>query len=198
VLGVLTLGLAAVTAGVLVAVRLASEGTTPSTTVILASTSLVIGLGLLVGTFAGRARWLVLPGVLLLLLTSASSAAHRLDGPRGDRTYAPTSVSQVQSSYEWGAGRLTVDLTQVQGDPDLTVAVDLGAGSLRVVVPEDARILGTARAGVGSVRVDGIDEADGFGNDVDLGATASAPTSADQTITLDLRVGLGEVVISRA
>ena len=169
-------------------------------TTILASTTLVLGLGLLVGTFAGRARWLVVPGVVLLLATAASGAVDRFDGPRGDRTFIPQTAAEVQSTYEWGAGQIVVDLTEVQGNPDLTVSVDLGAGSLRVIVPEGATVAGTADVGIGQVRTSDGSEYDGFGNHADLAdtPTGAASTTTDQTITLDLEVGVGEVVVSHA
>ncbi len=199
-LGVLTLGLAALTAGILVAVRLADDTDTPSVTTILAATTLVLGLGLLVGTFVGRARWLVIPAVLLLLATSASGAVDRFDGPRGSRTLTPTTATEVQGTYQWGAGKLVLDLTQVEGDPDLTISVDLGAGSLRVVVPEGAVVTGTAHVGIGEITTSDGSLYDGFDNDAQLDDSprpGDAPVS-DQTITLDLEVGVGEVVVSRA
>ncbi len=205
-LGILTLGVTALTVGLLVAVRMVNDNGTPSSVTVLASGTLVIGLGLLVGTFLGRARWLVIPGVLLLLLTAAAGVVDRidgldgLDGPKGSRTFTPQTALEVQSTYDWGVGELVLDLTEVAGNPDLAVSVDLGIGSLRVVVPDGATIAGTADVGLGSVvTVDGS-EYDGFDAQADLAdspATRDRPAS-DQTITLDLEVGLGEVVVSRA
>ncbi len=202
-LGVLTLGLAALTAGVLVAVRMVNDTGAPTTTAILAATTLTLGLGLLVGTFVGRARWLVIPGVLLLMATATSGVVARFDGfngfdgPRGSRTFTPQTSEQVLPTYEWGAGEVVLDLTQVAGDPDLTVAFDLGAGSLTVLVPRDAAITGTAEAGLGTVQVDGVDGVDGVGLTVDLTDSPDG-ASASQTINLDLTVGIGEVVVNRA
>ena len=100
-------------------------------------------------------------------------------------------------TYEWGAGEVVLDLTQVAGDPDLTVAFDLGVGSLTVLVPRDAAISGTAEAGLGTVQVDGVDGVDGVGPTVDLTDSPDG-ASASQTINLDLTVGIGEVVVNRA
>ncbi len=204
-LGILSLGAAAVVGGVLTAIRLASSDSTPSTTTILAGTTLVLGLGLLLGTFVGRARWLVIPGVALLLLTSASGALHRWDGPTGRQTIQPQSISEVASSYEWRAGELVLDLTDVSGDPDLTIAADLGVGSLRVIVPRNAELAGAAHVRLGSIRTSDGAEYDGWNNLADLedapvGAapSRSKPSVTAQTITLDLTVGIGEVVVSRA
>jgi hypothetical protein len=200
---VLTLGLAALTAGVLVAVRMVNDSGSPTTTAILAATTLVVGLGLLVGTFVGRARWLVIPGVLLLTATATSGVVARFDGfngfdgPRGSRTFTPQTSGEVLPTYEWGAGEVVLDLTQVAGDPDLTVAFDLGAGSLTVLVPSDAAITGTAEAGLGTVQVAGVDGVDGVGPTVDLTDSPDG-ASASQTINLDLTVGIGEVVVNRA
>ncbi len=201
-LGVLTLGAAAVTAGVLVAVRFAGDSTAPSWVTILASTTLVLGLGLLVGTFLGRARWLVIPGIVLLLATASAGVVDRFDGPTGTRTLTPQTLAEVPATYTWGAGELVVDLTEVAGAPDLSLSLDLGVGSLRVIVPDDATLIGSADVRLGSIRTPDGTEYDGFDSSADLGADSSARpspgTGDDQMITLDLEVGLGEVVVSRA
>lgn len=198
-LGILSLGAAAVASGVLFAVRLASSTNQPSTTTILATSTLVLGVGLLIGTFFGRARWLVIPGIALLLLTSASGALHRWDGPTGSQTIQPLTSTEVAASYQWRAGELVLDLTKVSGDPNLRVTADLGVGSLRVIVPRDAKV-----AGVAEVRLGTITTADGTqlagwqrANLADSPQLKTAKPS-DQTITLDLTVGIGEVVVNRA
>jgi hypothetical protein len=73
-LGLLALGVTALTGGALIAWRLFDGSGEPSWTVVFASTTLVVGTFLLIGTFFGRARWLIIPGILLLLATSAASA----------------------------------------------------------------------------------------------------------------------------
>ena len=93
-----------------------------------------------------------------------------------------------------------LDLTQVEGDPDLTVSVDLGVGSLRVIVPEGAVVIGTADVGIGEITSSDGSMYDGFDNHAQLDdspAPGDLPAS-DQTITLDLEVGVGEVVVTRA
>ena len=69
-----------------------------------------------------------------------------------------------------------------------------------MIVPEGAAVVGKAEVGIGTVRASDGTEYDGFGNEADLADTPrdrGTPPS-DQTITLDLQVGVGEVVVSHA
>ena len=169
-------------------------------TTILAATTLVIGAGLLVGTFMGRARWLVVPVCCCCSRRPPRRAVDRFDGPRGDKTFVPKSAAAIPATYEWGAGEIVIDLTQVQGDPDLTVAVNLGAGSLRVIVPEGAAVVGKATVGIGRSGRRTARSTTGSATrptSQTFRSTAGTPPS-DQTITLDLEVGIGEVVVSHA
>jgi phage shock protein PspC (stress-responsive transcriptional regulator) len=200
VLGLLTLSVAAVAVGVLALVDLA--GASVAASAYLALPLAVVGLGLVVGGWRGRARGLVAAGVVLALLLAAVSvveaaaASDRWDEAFADRVVAPTSAAGLDGRVvEQGVGDLTYDLSGVSlpaGETDLTLRV--GAGSLTVVVPDDATVELDAEVGLG--------ELSAFGS-----ATEGAGISRSQrdpgaagagTLLLDVQVGLGTVEVDRA
>jgi phage shock protein PspC (stress-responsive transcriptional regulator) len=200
-LGRLTIGLALVTVGVLWILEI-SDAVSLGVGRILAAGLLVLGLGLLVGAVAGRARWLILPAALLtpvvLLATVLAPLTWadvdvRTDGV-GERIERPASVAEAQAGYQLGAGSLRLDLTGLALD-DLEaagttrVAVQVGAGEVVVDLPDDVNVTATARAGAGEVTLFGT-EGSGLGvtRTEEMSAGADAPT-----VELDVQVGFGTV-----
>lgn len=132
---------------------------------------LVVGLGLVVGAWVGRARWLAVPALVFLLPgLVAASVIHELDVPFqagiGERSFGTTAPADVDELYELGLGELTVDLGALDlGAPGRDVrrvetAARIGVGQLTVVVPDDVTVevawdvaggevdlLGTSRSG---------------------------------------------------
>lgn len=163
VLGRVTVGATLVVLGVLAGLdRAGALEMTARDTVAVAL--LVIGLGLVVGTWYGRARWLAIPGALLLLPgLVVSSAVHELDVPLdagvGQRSYGTTAVAELEPLYELGVGELQLDLGELdlQGGEAATTA-RVGLGQIRVVVPDDATVSVTYEVTGGEVEL--------FGNDV--------------------------------
>lgn len=196
-LGRVTVSVALLVAGALAAWNAATPHDVGAATVLAAALA-VVGVGLLVGAFVGRARGLVALGVVLLAATAVAASAHvHVDRSTGDRRWAPASVAEVHSPYRLGAGNAILDLRDVVVPAGQTVHVvaSVGAGRLQVIVPNDAGLDVKASANVGSVllpdghRTDGLNPTDGY--------TAAAPSSVG-TIALDLSVGVGDVEVRRA
>ncbi len=158
----------------------------------VAAAVVTVGLGLVVGTWWGRARTLIFFGILLLpLLAGASLVRVPLDGGFGDPVYRPATVADVADEYRLVGGQLTLDL----GDIDLDagpVAVELtnAFGSLEVIVPRDAGVTITARVGAGDLTLPGVDA-----NGVDV--ERSLVLEGDGDLTLDIEVGFGEIRVVR-
>jgi phage shock protein PspC (stress-responsive transcriptional regulator) len=119
----------------------------------------VVAVGLLVGAFVGRARWLIFVGVFLLpilLVTSLWSTVFTWTA--GEYSYAPADVSEIDSPYELGAGQLTVDLTGLSA-AELAeighVKATLGVGEMRILVPAGVGVLLDATVGLGDIDVPG-------------------------------------------
>lgn len=192
-LGGITLSLAAVVAGVLLAVREsgADELTVPR---ILAITLLVLGAGLLVGTVWGRARWLIAPGLvvaLALAVTSAAGATGIGDG-LGERTWRAADGGD----YSLGAGQATLDLRGLRGAESARVEASLGFGQLVVLVPTGMSVRIDSSVGLGEITAQDADldtSARGGGREEQF-VVGSAD---DVTVELDLEVGMGQIEVRR-
>ena len=154
-----------------------------------------IGVMLVVSARSGAGQvGLIMAGIVLTVLLVLGTAIDiPFGGGVGDRSVHPTGV-RVEREYERGIGTLTLDLTDLDLDAievpfDLRVRV--GIGELVVIVPEGAAVQVEAHAGLGSVRVNGMEEA---GIDAEL--SVSAPGAAPR-IRLEASVGIGEVRIER-
>lgn len=199
VLGRVTVGATLVILGVLAGLdRAGALELTARDTVAVAL--LVIGLGLVVGTWYGRARWLAIPGALLLLPgLVVSSAVHDLDVPLdagvGQRSFGTTAVAELEPLYELGAGELRLDLgdLDLQGGEAATTA-RVGLGQIQVVVPDDATISVTYEVTGGQVEL--------FGNDVQGTRVARTEVFDGQPgageLDLTVEVALGQIEVVRA
>ena len=119
-----------------------------------------------------------------------------LRGGVGGRFYAPASASDIPAAYHLGIGRQSLDLTGLDlAGKKVQVTSSVGAGVLHVEVPSNVKVVTHGRAGAGDVLIDGNDVS---GNHVDrtVVLAATAPAVAGE-IDLDLRVGVGRVMVDR-
>jgi hypothetical protein len=190
-LGLLTVGATMLTAGVL-GIIAATGAAHPQPADVLAACVGVVGLGLLVGAFVGRS-WLMIPLGLLLVasLAVADALPRNLTWTAGDRTWAPVGTT-VARSYTVGAGDATLDLTNLTPGQQLTIASSTGAGELLVVVPRGSAVALTAHVGAGQIDAFGHHSSGpGVMQQVNVAGSATPPL----TLTLNLHVGFGEVVV---
>ena len=158
----------------------------------------VLGLGLVVGAWRGRARGLVWLGIpLTVALAAVSTAEVSLDGGAGDRLYQPQSVAEVQDDYRIGVGSLRLDLTDVDfTSRAVTTSVSAGIGNVEVVVPREVDVEVVGRAGIGEVAL--------FGQHVDGGSRERTVVDdgpdgeGGGSLQLVLDVGVGRVEVDRA
>jgi phage shock protein PspC (stress-responsive transcriptional regulator)/predicted membrane protein len=160
---------------------------------------LVIGLGLIVAAWRGRARSLVFLG---LVLASVLALGEILDVPfdagMGDRTVVVDGRRELDRRHELFAGELVIDLTSAPlSDARITVVeAAVGMGELRVIVPRDANVDVEARVKAGNIAGDLAPTPDEGGVTLDesFGATGS---ESGPDVELDLQVGLGQVEVDR-
>jgi phage shock protein PspC (stress-responsive transcriptional regulator) len=159
---------------------------------------IVVGVGLLVGTLWGSARWLIAIGavlVLILFVTSVFGLAASGRAFRGGfsvRILRPTSLAQVARPIELGAGELRLDLTglPLTGE-EPTVTAHVRAGRIEVLVPDDAAVSGRASTGTGALDIFGV-----WREGMDLAADIAQPGVADGgRLALDLETGVGQIVV---
>jgi phage shock protein PspC (stress-responsive transcriptional regulator) len=196
-LGALTVSLATLLTGVLLALRLSGVESVTAPR-ILAVSLLVVGAGLLLGAWVGRARWLIAVGLVLALALGGSVAARNagLDDGLGERTWTPTG----DASYALGAGETVLDLSSLRPGSRSEVEVELGVGRLLVRVPRDVRVTGEAQAGVGELLQvdDGRRRVLNPDDDTDVRERVFFPGEAGgPEVELDLEVGMGQIEVRR-
>ncbi len=161
---------------------------------VIAGLVIATGAALCVAAFVGGARWLVLPALVLAIpLGFVAASGINVDGGVGDRDYRPTSLAELRDGYELGVGELRVDLRDVDLPAGRTpLKLNLGVGSLRVLVPEDVCVASDVRIGAGYARV--LDR-DSAGLDVDW-RNSPLDGAGTKRLVIDGKVGLGELQVA--
>jgi hypothetical protein len=154
----------------------------------------ILGIGLLVGAWVGRARWLILLGVIMIPTMLFSPAfEYEWNSENFDRTVTPITFAELDETYSLDVGSLMLDLTELPWDGrsiDLNVSVD--AGNVVIKLPEGVGLEGSAEVSVGRVAGPGR-ESSGLGNPT---LTFDNPGPRG-TVNLDARVDIGNIEISR-
>ncbi|MFL6289102.1 MAG: PspC domain-containing protein [Actinomycetes bacterium] len=201
VLGRLTVGVALLVTGSLVALDLA-DVISVSAVVVLASGLAVVALGLLLGTFVGRSRGLIALGIVLALVLIPLSAVPRGidwntgDGT-GDRTYRVQTLADLQPEYSLGAGSLTLDLRALDPSTPKDIDVSIGAGEVIVLLPEDVPATVNTDVGIGQIDMPEEPQHGGFDIEQSWVTPGSAPSPASGSFDLTLSAGVGSVTVNR-
>lgn len=161
----------------------------------LGAAILVLGLGLVVGAWWGRARLLILLGMFVLpVAATAAFITVPLDGGFAEQAFQPQSVGEVRPAYRLAGGDLWLDLTGLPaGDGPIAIDASVGMGRLWVLVPGDARIVLDARVNGGRLSL--------FGNrqvGTGLADRIERPGGPGPDLVLRLETGIGEVIVERA
>lgn len=175
---------------------------------VLATGLLVVGAGLVVGAWYGRARWLIGIGVVLAAALAAVTVIDLpFSGGIGERSVRPTTVAEAEAEHLLMLGELRLDLTDVPLDDlrrPLEVVAHVGVGSLEVLAPPDVTVVIDARAGLGEIVIAGRGAESGFAADrnltlpaSDAGPSVAGDSTEAPEVRLDVRAGVGEVQVSR-
>ena len=188
-----TLALVALAEGVLGVVDLAGGPVVDSAYPALALG--IIAAMLIVGSFWGRAGGLIALGLVAAIATAAATIGNNID--EEDRFYAPTSAGEVQARYDFGGGRLTLDLSGVSDLEALDgrdVSIEGFGGRVEVIVPDGMDVDVRTQVVGGDSRV--FDErSDGF-DITQNGFLDGGDDVPDMTIDIEL-VG-GEILVREA
>jgi len=116
----------------------------------------IIALGLLLGAWIGRARWLIAIGILLApWLFFAALIPSISEWSVGEPSYRPQTIEAVQDVYSLTFGELDIDLTDLS-EQDLAsignIEASVGAGQLDIRVPLGVGILVRAEVGAGTIQ----------------------------------------------
>ncbi|MFB9237385.1 PspC domain-containing protein [Plantactinospora siamensis] len=196
-LGAATFSLIFVAIGVVTVLDL-TNAVPVTTSGYFAAALVTIGLGLLVGAWFGRARWLIALGLAATAALGISTLAESsVDDNNGRVDWRPVSYDQLAETYENSFGDSNLDLRQVDfTGRDATVAVRVQVGALRVIVPPNVDVTTSVDLGAGDARVfdsgwSGIHG--GSRETTDLGPDGPGGGK----LQLNLRVGTGHVEVSR-
>jgi hypothetical protein len=156
----------------------------------------VVGAGLLVGARLGRARGLIVLGVVLVAFIALDAALPDVPvaGTAGQQVWTPTTVADLRDHYELGMGQLQLDLTELELEPGqhVAVAATVGVGQLVIEVPPETTIDVDATSNLGEVVAFDLDS---DGSNATIDHVRRGPEGSP-TIALDLNVGMGAVDVS--
>lgn len=154
----------------------------------------VLGLGLLIGTWWGHARALILLGILLLPFAFAASLITvPIEGGWGAHRFSPTTDEELRGEYRLVGGEIYLDLTGLDaGDEPVAISASVAMGQIYVLLPTDSDIELDAAVGGGRMRILGA-----YQNGTRLVERAVVDGGGTRFI-LDLEAGLGDVVVETA
>jgi phage shock protein PspC (stress-responsive transcriptional regulator) len=159
----------------------------------------VVGVGLVIAAWRGRAWALVPVGLLFaLLIVTAEALVVPIDAGMGEQTEIVDTRAELARDHELFAGQLTLDLRDVPLSAGETASVEaaVGAGEMRVLVPEDATVTVDADVRIGEVVSDGGPGANESGVGLDERFTLAGDARGPE-IDLDLFVGFGRLEVTR-
>jgi hypothetical protein len=192
-LGRITIGVMLVSLGVLAILdNIPGIPIEPEPRHYMALATVILGLGLMVGGFVGRARWLILVGALLVpTLLFSPVFEYNWNTENFDRSVSPDSFAELEDTYALDVGNLAIDLTDLPWDGEiveLTVAVD--AGNIEILLPPGVGLQGEASVDVGRVAAFGRESA-GLGSP---SLTFDNP-GPEGTVDLNAMVDVGNIEI---
>jgi phage shock protein PspC (stress-responsive transcriptional regulator) len=194
-LGLATISLTAVVTGILVWTSIeGADGLTPGRITAIALT--MVGAGLVIGTWFGRARWVVAIGLLLSLAVGGAFAADAtgatLRGGVGERTWV-VDQNRAQQGYNLGVGEATLDLTQLPAEgAHVVVHGKVSLGHLIIVVPDDVPVRVHAKLRIGDITEFGKSLVSGNGT---LERTRSYGPAGDPRVEVEATMGSGQIEV---
>jgi phage shock protein PspC (stress-responsive transcriptional regulator) len=171
---------------------------------------LILGAGMAVGGFIGRARWLIVPVFLVAPLALVLTVLHiNLDDGFGNRTVTVRTL-QTPVDARLAAGDMTIDMMHLRPGESGTVRVHVGVGKLTLNIPDDVTVVLTGSVGFGStenlyshIRASGVhaccrstaEPRWGFAQPLRWAATPRAGTTAG-IVRVDATVSIGAIRIN--
>ena len=191
-LGQITIGVTIISLGLLAVIDRVSTAIDADPRHYFALAVVTLGLGVLVGTYFGRARWLIPIGLLLVPVMVGTSVADAFDGNwETPELVRPADFSGLAATYERGAGELVIDLTDLPwSGQTVTFNAEVGVGELELIVPDGVAVEARGDVGIGEfASVEGSEG--GFGID----RTFTVAGTGLGTVVANLEVGMGRIVV---
>jgi phage shock protein PspC (stress-responsive transcriptional regulator) len=191
-LGRLILGIAMIGLGLLGLADLA--GASVPFTAYLATALAVVGIGLVIGAWFGRARGFIVIGIVLsLFLPIALDEASR-ERSTGRAIWSPTTVDEISAAYDNRFGDVLLDFSSVNFTGHTKrINVELSAGSLTIVLPPDVDATVNANIRVGDATIFGRNVNGTSVNRIERDLGEDGAGGGDIIIDLNVRAGTAEV-----
>ena len=150
----------------------------------------ILGVGLLVGTVWGRARWLIIVAVVLVpTLFFSPVFEFEWTSETFDQRIDVTSFEQLENGFSIDVGNLIIDLRELPwSGEEVELVAQVDAGNLEVIVPTDVGVTGTASVDIGRVAAPG-QESSGIGNP----NLTFDYSGSDGSVDVDLHVDVGNI-----
>ncbi|WP_196279406.1 PspC domain-containing protein [Catellatospora vulcania] len=196
-LGRLIFGLAMVALGGLAMIDMTGRSV-PGSLYVAAALG-VVGFGLVIGAWFGRARGYILIGIVLALalpMVAATGDWSRERTQAGSVTWMPTTMEELHDRYEHRFGEATLDLSGLDlTGKDVQVTAQITGGDLRVILPPDTDVTVVTKVNLA--------DADVFGRSISGAGQRDTQTSLGDDgkpgpgklhLVLDVNLGHAEVV----
>jgi phage shock protein PspC (stress-responsive transcriptional regulator) len=167
----------------------------------VAASLATIGLGLLIGAWFGRARGLIVLGIIVAIMLGAVGGMDRYGRNwhrgGGTVTWVPNSVEELQRDYRHDFGDATLDLSRIDftgRTSSISASVDLG--SLTILVPPNVDVQVHSDVNLGDAHVFGNEWgglSPGSKDISDLGPDGAG----GGTLIIDAKVDLGNLEVHR-
>jgi phage shock protein PspC (stress-responsive transcriptional regulator) len=116
-----------------------------------------VALGLLVGAWLGRARWLIVLGIALSIALGVATAGESWDqvGNVGsDVVWRASNPDEVANRYENNFGDALLDLSAVDfAGQDRRITVEVNFGAVEVILPPEVDVTARVEVGAGEASV---------------------------------------------
>lgn len=159
-----------------------------------------VGLGLLIGAWFGRARWLIFIGIVLSLALGISAVAEsvdRVDNVGMDVRWAPTAAQGMADRYQNNFGDAVLDLSAVDfTGQDKRVTVEVNFGRAEIILPPTVDVTAGVEVGAGEVRA--FDERwSGFRRPITDVTDLGTDGPGGGKLHLTIRVNAGDLEVHR-
>lgn len=198
-IGAITILLAIIIGGIVVAVQANSAGGV-SPTVVGGAMLITVGAGLLIAAWWGRGAGLVAAGTAIALIMAMGLVLGGLPRNIGPAEWTPTSVAEANQLYDVGLGDGRLDLSELRLPPGTHVTFNaaVSAGELVVIVPPTARVEVHATNKIGDIVIDQSLKGGVQVRSDKVLEPETKPEGKVSTIVLNLKGGVGDMEVRRA
>ncbi len=157
---------------------------------------IVIGIGLVIGAWFGRARGFIVIGIVLSLMLpiAADEQDRERSGRPGTVSWVPLTVQEISDSYDHRFGQATLDMSNVDfSGHDIDVQADISFGEIKIIVPDDVDVIVASDVKLGDASVFGQNISGAGVERTETNEGSDGPGGGTLRLRLDVKFGHAEV-----